>query len=70
MASDMDRRSFLKIGAVGATGLAQGIPAASLAATKISSDKDPGVRQYVELGKTGLRISDISFGSSQIKAGE
>jgi len=26
MASDMDRRSFLKIGAVGATGLAQGIP--------------------------------------------
>jgi len=61
MASDMDRRSFLKIGAVGATGLAQGIPAASLAATKISGDKDPGVRQYVELGKTGLRISDISF---------
>ena len=70
MASDMDRRSFLKIGAVGATGLAQGIPAASLAETKISGDKDPGVRQYVELGKTGLRISDISFGSSQIKAGE
>ena len=70
MASDMDRRSFLKIGAVGATGFAQGIPTASLAETKISADKDPGVRQYVELGKTGLRISDISFGSSQIKAGE
>ena len=62
MASDMDRRSFLKIGAVGATGLAQGIPTASLAETKISADKDPGVRQYVELAKPdcAYRISRLA----------
>ena len=70
MASDMDRRSFLKISAVGASGLAQAIPADSLAATKTSDEQGSSVRQYVELGKSGLRISDISFGSSQIKAGE
>ncbi len=70
MASDIDRRSFLKIGAVGATGLAQGIPAVSLAATGTATNQDQGVQQYVELGKTGLRISDISFGSSQIRSGE
>ncbi len=70
MASGMDRRSFLKIGAVGATGIAQAMPATSVAAAKTAGNQPPEVRRYAELGNTGLRISDISFGSSQIRAGE
>lgn len=63
MATPIDRRSFLKIGAI--TGLASGVPIASAgAATK------QGVQSYRQLGNTGLQISDISFGASRLRRGE
>ncbi|MEO2174511.1 MAG: aldo/keto reductase [bacterium] len=59
-----DRRSFLKIGAV--TGLASNI---SLSASSQASSA-PTVKKYVRLGRTELKVSDISFGSSQLNPGE
>lgn len=50
----VDRRDFLRIGAAAALGLGAGVKAQSA----------PGIRRYVRLGRTGLEISDISFGSS------
>jgi predicted aldo/keto reductase-like oxidoreductase len=52
----MDRRDFLRVGAGAAIGFA-GVPAAVRA-------EPPSIRRYVRLGRTDLRISDISFGSS------
>ncbi len=52
----IDRRDFLRIGTGAAIGLA-GLKAAANAA-------EPSIRRYVRLGRTDLRISDISFGSS------
>ena len=54
----MNRRQFLRSGAGLTAGLAGLGPAAGTAGT-------PGIRRYVTLGGTGLRISDISFGSSR-----
>src|SRR5512145_1506460 len=49
----VDRREFLALGA----GALLGVPGASAA--------EPGrIRRYVRLGRTGLEVSDISFGSS------
>jgi predicted aldo/keto reductase-like oxidoreductase len=52
----IDRRDFLRIGAGAAIGLA-GFPATA-------SSAEPSIRRYVRLGRTQLRISDISFGSA------
>ena len=54
----MDRRRFLGAGAGLTAGLAGLGPGASHATT-------PRIRGYVTLGNTGLRVSDISFGSSR-----
>jgi predicted aldo/keto reductase-like oxidoreductase len=56
------RRDFLLRGAAGAVGLwgTGGIPAWADAA-------EPRVRRYKPLGATGMKISDISFGSSRMK---
>ena len=54
----MDRRRFLGVGAGLTAGLAGLAPAAGAAAGA------PRIRRYVTLGRTGLRVSDISFGSS------
>jgi hypothetical protein len=53
----IDRRKFLRIGAGAALTLA-GIQGTARAADT------PGIRRYVRLGKTGLKVSDISFGSA------
>ena len=59
----MDRRRFLGVGAGLTAGLTAGLaglgPAASTAA------EPPRIRRYVGLGRTGLEVSDISFGSSR-----
>ncbi len=52
----IDRRKFLRIGAGAALTLA-GIQATAGAAP-------PGIQRYVRLGKTELKVSDISFGSA------
>lgn len=67
MKKPLDRRSFLRLGAL--TGLATGLPFRAGAAPETSSPH-PGVQRYVTLGRTGLEISDISFGASRLRLGE
>ena len=63
MKKTINRRSFLKIGAV--TGIVSGLPASN---TTSAATRDlSGVQSYVTLGRTGLSISDISFGSSRLR---
>ena len=60
----MDRRRFLGVGAGLTAGLTTGLaglgPAAGAAA-----EPPPRIRRYPALGRTGLEVSDISFGSSR-----
>ena len=61
------RRQLLKAGAL-ATGLtAHG---ASTAAAREARNAGNRARRYVTLGRTGLSISDISFGSSRLRTGQ
>lgn len=50
----VNRRDFLRIGAGAALGLG----------ASAKAQAEPGIRRYVRLGRTGLKMSDISFGSS------
>jgi predicted aldo/keto reductase-like oxidoreductase len=63
----LGRRELLQRGAL--AGLAMtGLP---LEARAQSAQKSDGqVRRYAVLGRTGLRVSDISFGGSQLGSGE
>lgn len=65
MTTPIDRRSFLKISAL--TGLASG---GSLSASALASTEPKTVKAYRRLGRTDLKISDISFGSSRLRPGE
>jgi uncharacterized protein len=58
----MDRREFLKAGALGAL-----LPAATPAAKDHGGNR---VRGYRRLGRTGFEISDVSFGASRLRHGE
>ena len=62
------RRQFLKASAVG-TGAAAMTPVLPQAAVR-EADAANRVRRYVTLGRTGLGMSDISFGSSRLRTGE
>ena len=53
-----DRRDFLRIGIGSALGLG------GLAGSVTQAAAEPQIRRYVRLGKTDLKISDISFGSA------
>lgn len=64
--SSPDRRRFLRWGA--ASGAITGL--APHFATAGSQNSAPAVRSYRTLGRTGLEISDISFGASRLRAGE
>jgi len=63
---DLDRREFLRAGAL--TGAALGL--LPLAAIGAELDATPRVRGERVLGKTGLRVSDIGFGSSSLDGDE
>jgi predicted aldo/keto reductase-like oxidoreductase len=63
----VNRREFLHAGAAAAVGLSIGPPSASAQAPRRAGAH---VRRYVTLGRTGLRVSDISFGASRLGAGE
>ena len=56
----MRRRSFLKFGAA-AAGVAS-LPGASVTVAAL----EPGVQNYVPLGRTGIDVSDVSFGGSRL----
>ena len=55
-----NRREFLRGGAAGAAGLL-GVGGGD------ASAGEGRVRRYVPLGNTGMKISDISFGSARMK---
>src|SRR5690606_42065375 len=56
--SGIDRREFLKAGAAGLLGLAAGEVGAAPEA--------PRVRRRVVLGRTGLEVPDVGFGSRRL----
>ena len=55
----MDRRSFVRLGAI-TTGLTMGGTALGQA---VDTEEDNGGMKFRPLGKTGLKVSEISFGS-------
>lgn len=59
----MDRRAFLQAGALGAL-----LPHSHTG--HASAGRDHRVRRYQRLGRTGFEVSDISFGSSRLRAGQ
>jgi hypothetical protein len=64
--SELDRRQFLRRGAMASLGVALG-PAVAEATARAEA---PEVRAYRTLGRTGLRVPDIAFGSSRLDANE
>jgi uncharacterized protein len=62
-----DRREFLRRGA--SAGLAAGLLPLLPAAAE-TPRPEPAVRRLALLGRTGLRIADISFGSSRLRGDE
>ncbi|MDX1649826.1 MAG: aldo/keto reductase, partial [Myxococcota bacterium] len=68
---DSDRRAFLRRAALGGAAVA-GAPLLAGAAGKESapSSDPPRVRRRVRLGRTGLEIPDVSFGSSRLRGDE
>src|SRR5712691_13007487 len=63
----LGRRRLLQQGALAGLGL-------SAVPLRISAQSAgwavPSVKRYATLGRTGMRVSDISFGGSQLGAGE
>ena len=68
MKNPIKRRTFLRFGAM--TGLASGLSIGGVTADTASTPSTQGVKRYVTLGRTGMKISDISFGSSRLRNGE
>lgn len=67
-----NRRDILKWGS--AAGVTGGLLSTSAFTSVPNASKNsktlPEVRQYKTLGRTGLKISDISFGSSRLRSGQ
>lgn len=64
----LDRRQFIKQGALAGVGLGLLHLGGAAAAAAVSGE--PRVRRYAQLGRTGIKMSDISFGSSSLGLGE
>ena len=64
--SIIGRREFLKTGVLASVGVSI-LPLAG--AANASLEAAPQVRRYSTLGRTGLKISDISFGASRLTSG-
>ena len=62
------RRRFLENGAW--TGTALGLGAAGWPGASGAADGPPRVKAYRRLGRTGLEISDVSFGGSRLRPSE
>ena len=60
------RREFIKSGALAGIGI--GLVLADPASASVSHA--PQVRRYSPLGRTGMHISDISFGADRLSLGE
>jgi uncharacterized protein len=64
---EIGRREFIKTGTLAGIGLGLGALGGSAAATV--PDK-PRVHRYSPLGRTGMQISDISFGADRLSTGQ
>ena len=62
------RRDFLRASAAASAALPFAGAAGAAAANEIPASGE--VRRYATLGRTGLRISDVSFGSSRLRPGQ
>jgi predicted aldo/keto reductase-like oxidoreductase len=65
--SIIGRREFLKRGVLAGVGVSI-LPLAGSASGSVEASV-PRVRRYATLGRTGLKISDISFGASRLTSG-
>jgi len=63
------REAVVQGGAVG-SGLVLGVPARSTSASPAVEPRAPGIRRRVPLGRTGIEVSDISFGSFSLESDE
>jgi uncharacterized protein len=63
----LGRRQFLERGVLAGLGLGV-LPLTASAQT--GGGPGPRVQRYVTLGRTGMRVSDVSFGASRLGAGE
>lgn len=71
MRQPLNRRGFLRLGAL--AGVVTGFPLGSARADArdtAGQSSGEGVKQYITLGRTGIKMSDISFGSSRLRKGE
>jgi predicted aldo/keto reductase-like oxidoreductase len=69
--SGMNRRAFLERAGVGAAGVGMLPVSARGASDQGSADfSAERIRRYGQLGRTGISISDISFGSSRLRTGQ
>ena len=59
-----NRRDFLKTGMIAAAAVAAPHP------QSIANSFNGEVKSYKRLGRTNLKISDISFGTSRLRSGE
>jgi predicted aldo/keto reductase-like oxidoreductase len=65
----LGRRRLLQQGVLAGLGLSA-LPRRATAAPEPPARTGAGVQRYVTLGRTGMRISDISFGASRLGGGE
>jgi predicted aldo/keto reductase-like oxidoreductase len=63
--SGVDRRTFLVVGALASLGVAT-----TLGATPVPGGEAPRVQGRRILGRTGLEVPDIAFGTFRLKAGD
>jgi uncharacterized protein len=62
---EIGRREFIRTGTWAGLSLGLGLGALGSAAAE-SVSHEPGVRRYSRLGRTGMEISDISFGADRL----
>jgi uncharacterized protein len=65
---EIGRREFIRTGTLAGVGLGLGLNALSSAAGPVPNE--PRVRRYARLGRTGMEISDISFGADRLSNGQ
>ncbi|MGH7856296.1 MAG: aldo/keto reductase [Candidatus Binatia bacterium] len=68
--SRLSRRDLLRGGALTAVGVGLSSVAGGAAEAPAEPRSEGGIRRHNPLGKTGMKISDVSFGSSRLRGDE
>jgi predicted aldo/keto reductase-like oxidoreductase len=66
---EIGRREFIRNGTLAGVGLGLGLNALGSAAAG-AVPNEPRVRRYSRLGRTGMEISDISYGADRLSSGQ